>query len=60
MKERDLVRIIVDGALFDAMRPVLLLPAEGRGTLRPKRILVGWNGRIVPARRVTSTIRSSR
>lgn len=56
MKERDLVRIIVDGALFDAMRPVLLLPAEGLGTLRPKRVLVGWNGRIEAVRAVRESL----
>lgn len=41
----QLTRRIVDGVLFRSSSPLMLLPKRKDGTLRPKRIVVGWDGR---------------
>ncbi len=40
----QLVRRVVDGVLFRSSCPLMLLPKRRIATLRPKRIVVGWNG----------------
>ncbi|MEK1886179.1 MAG: universal stress protein [Phyllobacterium sp.] len=34
---------VVDGALFESGRPILIIPHGGKPTLRPKRVLLAWN-----------------
>jgi nucleotide-binding universal stress UspA family protein len=48
----NLKRYIADGVLFHARRPLLLIPAGSRATLRPRRILVGWDSSLEAARAV--------
>jgi nucleotide-binding universal stress UspA family protein len=43
--DRVLTRRIVDGGVFEARRPLLLVPKSGRTTLKPRRILLAWNSR---------------
>nr|WP_250814233.1 universal stress protein [Neorhizobium tomejilense] len=43
--DRVLTRQIVDGGVFEARRPLLLVPKSGRTTLKPRRILLAWNSR---------------
>lgn len=40
----QLARRIIDGVLFRSSCPLMLLPKRMIATLRPKRIVVGWNG----------------
>lgn len=42
----------VDGALFSSGKPLLLVPAEAGATLKPKRVMVAWDGRIEASRAV--------
>jgi nucleotide-binding universal stress UspA family protein len=40
-----LTRRIVDGGVFEARRPLLLMPKGRKTTLKPKRIVLAWNSR---------------
>lgn len=40
-----LARRVVDGVLFHSSCPLLILPKRRVATLRPKQIVVAWNGR---------------
>ncbi|UIK06199.1 universal stress protein [Neorhizobium galegae] len=40
-----LTRRIVDGGVFEARRPLLLVPKGRKTTLKPRRILLAWNSR---------------
>ncbi len=40
-----LARRVIDGVLFHSSSPLMLLPNRKAATLRPKRIVLGWNGR---------------
>lgn len=46
----DLKHYILNGALFESGRPLLLAPSGHKATLRPKRILVAWDSRIEASR----------
>ncbi|WP_099867430.1 universal stress protein [Pararhizobium haloflavum] len=48
----NLKRCIADGVLFHAQRPLLLVPSAGKVSLRPRKILVGWNSSLEAARAV--------
>jgi nucleotide-binding universal stress UspA family protein len=57
--ERDKVgpeELIVEGALFNSGRPVLVVPAEYTGGMRLDRILVCWNGGRNAARATANAI----
>lgn len=41
--DRRLLEVVLEGALFDSRRPVLLLPEDAKPTLRPRRALVAWS-----------------
>jgi nucleotide-binding universal stress UspA family protein len=45
-----LTRRIVDGGVFEARRPLLLVPKGRKTTLKPRRILLAWNSRTEAAR----------
>ena len=42
----------IDGALFSSGKPLLLVPADSKATLKPKRIMVAWDARTEAARAV--------
>lgn len=56
MKAEDLPGIVINGGLFDAMSPLLLLPEGKEVTLRPARVLVGWNGKIEAVRAIRESL----
>ncbi|MCQ0989353.1 universal stress protein [Jiella marina] len=41
--DRYIAEVVLEGALFDSRRPVLLLPEGAQATLRPRRIVVAWS-----------------
>lgn len=46
----DLKKYVLDGALFESGRPLLLAPAGKMATLQPKRIMLAWDSRVEAAR----------
>lgn len=52
----NLKRYIADGVLFHAQKPLLLVPAEGKATLHPRRVLVGWDSSLEAARAVREAV----
>jgi nucleotide-binding universal stress UspA family protein len=52
----ELRRYAIDAALFEARRPVLLLPQSAQATLVPQRIVLGWDGRPDAAAAARQTI----
>lgn len=46
----DLKTYVLDGALFESARPLLLAPAGKMATLQPKRIMLAWDSRVEAAR----------
>jgi nucleotide-binding universal stress UspA family protein len=49
-------RLIVEAALFDSGRPVLIVPYIQRTGLRLERVLVGWDGSRTAARAVADAM----
>jgi nucleotide-binding universal stress UspA family protein len=47
---------VVEGALFSSGRPLLIVPRGSKADLRPKSIVVGWDGRIECARAVREAL----
>ncbi|MEF2072485.1 universal stress protein [Consotaella aegiceratis] len=47
---------VLDGALFEATRPVLIVPENGRATLKPKSIMVAWAPGLEAARAIRESI----
>ncbi|PSH63011.1 universal stress protein [Phyllobacterium brassicacearum] len=41
---------VIEGALFESGRPLLILPAGSAPTLTPKRVLLAWDSRLESAR----------
>lgn len=48
----NLKRHVVNGVLFHAQRPLLLLPEGARPSLRPQRVLIGWNSSVEASRAI--------
>jgi nucleotide-binding universal stress UspA family protein len=48
----DLAAATLDGCLFKSGRPILVAPRTGRMTLRPKTVMVAWDGGLEAARAV--------
>jgi nucleotide-binding universal stress UspA family protein len=46
----DLKKAVVEGALFESERPVLLVPDAAGATLRPKRVLLAWDSGLEASR----------
>lgn len=46
----------IEGALFSSGRPVLIVPAGARPTLKPRRVMVAWDARLEAARAVREAI----
>ncbi|MBB4187011.1 universal stress protein [Sinorhizobium terangae] len=45
LDQPDLKRQVINGSLFEAMRPILLVPAGNKPNLRPKTVLLAWDSR---------------
>jgi Universal stress protein UspA and related nucleotide-binding proteins len=52
----DLKRTVVDAVIFDARRPLVLVPEGGEGTLTPKRVLLAWNSKTEAAQAATAAL----
>ncbi|CAN7637551.1 universal stress protein [Neorhizobium sp. LjRoot104] len=48
--DSDIRKAVVAGTVFDAHVPLLLAPAKGKSSLRPKNVLLAWNSRAEAAR----------
>jgi nucleotide-binding universal stress UspA family protein len=46
----------IEGALFSSGKPVLLLPTSSTPTIRPRRIMVGWDSGLEAARAVREAL----
>lgn len=46
----------LEGALFASGRPLLILPKDGNATLKPKRVVIGWDARVEAARAVREAL----
>jgi nucleotide-binding universal stress UspA family protein len=57
MLTRDSLRDkTIEGALFASGRPMLVVPAGAHPTLKPRRVMIGWDGRLEAARAVREAI----
>lgn len=45
-----LTRRIIDGGVFEARRPLVLMPKDRKTTLKPRRMLLAWNSRTEAAK----------
>ncbi|MCQ0972269.1 universal stress protein, partial [Paracoccus sp. TK19116] len=52
IEDKEVGGHVMSAVLFDAERPVLLLPAGTKGNLNPKRVLVAWNSTVESSRAV--------
>ncbi|MCZ4093766.1 universal stress protein [Sinorhizobium psoraleae] len=50
LQHADLKRQVINGSLFQAMRPVMLIPGDKRPSLRPNTVLLAWDSRAEAAR----------
>ncbi|MFD1745676.1 universal stress protein [Rhizobium helianthi] len=41
----QLLSAVIDGAIFDAQRPLLLLPAKETASMKVRKVLLAWNSR---------------
>ncbi|WEX90481.1 universal stress protein [Sinorhizobium garamanticum] len=48
--QADLKRQVINGSLFQAMRPIMLIPTGSKPSLRPKTVLLAWDSRAEAAR----------
>ena len=48
--DSDIRKTVIAGTVFDAHVPLLLAPAKGKSSLRPKNVLLAWNSRAEAAR----------
>lgn len=56
LADADMRSSVVEGALFESARPVLLVPKRATPTLAPRTVLVAWDGRIEAARAVREAL----
>jgi nucleotide-binding universal stress UspA family protein len=47
---------VIEGALFSSGKPLLLMPADRRPTLNPKRVVVAWDARNEASRAVREAL----
>jgi nucleotide-binding universal stress UspA family protein len=47
---------VLEGALFSSGRPMLLVPAGSKPTLKPKRVMVGWDSRLEASRAIRESL----
>ncbi len=57
LREDDrLGSFVLNGALFDSGKPVLVLPKRGGATLSPKRVMIAWDSRLEASRAVSEAL----
>lgn len=57
LRESDrLGSFVLNGALFDSGKPVLVLPKRGAATLSPKRVMIAWDSRLEASRAVSEAL----
>ncbi|WP_027168923.1 universal stress protein [Mesorhizobium sp. WSM3224] len=56
LNDDDLGPLAIDGSLFESGKPVLLVPNGVKASLRPRRILVGWDSRVETSRVVRQAL----
>jgi nucleotide-binding universal stress UspA family protein len=47
---------IIDGSLFHAGRPILLVPQGAKATLAPERVMVAWDSRVESSRAIRESL----
>lgn len=47
---------VIDGSLFESGKPVLVVPKGAKATLKPRRVLVGWNARVEASRAIREAL----
>ena len=47
---------VIAGGLFSSVRPILLVPEGARATLKPKRVVVAWDGSLEASRAVRESL----
>ncbi|MGX5804191.1 universal stress protein [Bradyrhizobium sp. Arg314] len=50
LDDDDLGPLAIDGSLFESGKPVLVVPHGTKASLRPRRVLVGWDSRVETSR----------
>ncbi|MGX5844515.1 universal stress protein [Mesorhizobium sp. ArgA1] len=50
LDDDDLGPLAIDGSLFESGKPVLVVPRGAKASLRPRRMLVGWDSRVETSR----------
>ncbi|WP_331375859.1 universal stress protein [Sinorhizobium chiapasense] len=45
LSQADLKRQVINGSLFQAMRPIMLIPTDSKPSLGPKTVLLAWDSR---------------
>lgn len=54
---QDLLREkTIEGGLFSSGRPMLVVPAGSRPTLRPRKVVVAWDGRLEASRAIREAV----
>ncbi|MEI9426131.1 universal stress protein [Mesorhizobium sp. Cs1299R1N3] len=56
LDDEDLGPLAIDGSLVQSGKPVLVVPHGAKASLRPRRILVGWDSRVETARVVREAL----
>ena len=56
LSSEELKEIVIQGVLFSSGKPLLLIPAGSKATLRPKRIAVAWNSGTEASRAVRESL----
>ncbi|MEI9401881.1 universal stress protein [Mesorhizobium argentiipisi] len=56
LNDDDLGPFAIDGCLFESGTPVLVVPHGAKASLRPRRILVGWDARIETSRAIREAL----
>ena len=47
---------VLEGALFSSGKPVLLMPAGSKASLKPKRVMIAWDSRLEASNAVSSAM----
>ncbi|KAA3448433.1 universal stress protein [Mesorhizobium sp. SARCC-RB16n] len=56
LNDDDLGPAAINGCLFESGKPVLVVPRGAKASLRPQRILVGWDTRVETSRAIRGAL----
>lgn len=56
LNDDNLGRLVINGSLSETGKPVLVVPKGAEATLKPRRVLVGWNSRVQASRAVREAL----